>query len=620
MKKFIFIAISSFMGAIAFATFFTFQLIIFLDISPSFANLKFYIMPLLLGSTVGAFLGNWFVQLKMNRDVLEKIVEERTSELEESNKQLQKEIEERKQVEQKLKMAKTQAEDANRSKSEFLANMSHEIRTPLNAIIGFSQIVLKYSTSHQLPPKYHEYLKHIVLGGEHLLELINNILDLSKIEVGKMSLSMEDINLKQLIQGIYHIHLPEAQRKGLQFCYDFASDLPEFVCSDRTKLNQILMNLVANAIKFTERGNVKLLAKRAGGHLWFQVQDDGIGIAVDRQKAIFVAFEQEDGSTTRRFGGSGLGLAIAQNIVTLLDGRIWVESELGQGATFYVELPLVEGARVQPQHSEDLSEYQFSSDNIILVVEDNMMNQTMIKALFEELNLSIHLANNGKEGIEKLLEFQARNRLPDLVLMDIHMPVMDGVEAVTLIRQHHNMKDMPIIVLSADAFTEQKKEVLKFGFSDYLTKPIDLTKALPLFKKYLQTQERKERPITPPYRQDEKTRARYSQHSDRTDLLHEGVLNSYSSSFREKLIHLFHQQVPKSIEELRQCIEEQDAKGIAEVAHHIKGSSLSLGASQMVAICHDMQEMGEQKKLSGVNASFERLKESYEETIKALIR
>ena len=423
--------------------------------------------------------------------LISRSISKQQKDLETSNKKLVEDQEQIRQLNGELAIAKTEADLANTSKTQFLSNMSHEIRSPLNAISGFSQILTNKVKKMNMPHEFIQFLDNINLSSQNLSELINNILDLSKIEAGKMELSYEPLNLRQLFQGIYHINKTNAHKKGLNFSYSYDDNLPKAIETDRTKVNQILMNLASNAIKFTPKGKeVTLKAIRDQDFIVFQVIDQGIGISKDRLGTVFNSFEQADNTITRRFGGTGLGLSITKKMVEIMGGNISVESEEGKGSIFAVSIPLKETEeQVVVQQKEHLDNYHFSKDNIVLVVEDDELNQEVLKALFGELGLVVHVAGNGKTGIEKMIDLK-----PNLILMDMHMPVMDGLEATQKIRQMDSFADIPIVAISADAFIQQQRKALEAGVNQYMTKPIDLKKLMPLLSEYLVHANRSEAP------------------------------------------------------------------------------------------------------------------------------
>ncbi|MBF0351456.1 MAG: response regulator [SAR324 cluster bacterium] len=371
-------------------------------------------------------------------------------------------------TENELKQARINAEKISASKTSFLSSMSHEIRTPLNAISGFCGIILDQMQEVEIPAEMKQYLRNIHGASRTLAELVNNILDLAKIEAGKMSISEENLNLKALIQGIYHINKFKALEKQILFSFSYNASLPEVIYSDRTKINQILLNLTSNALKFTPQGKsvrIEVLADD-DSHLLIQVADEGIGIPENRLDAVFGEFEQANTSTARNYGGTGLGLAITKRMVELMQGEISIQSTVGQGSLFTVRLPLrhSEGTAIAMELETNL--VKFSGENRVLLVEDNPLNQEMMVALFKNMGMDLHVCGNGQEGILKTDEL-----MPDLVLMDIDMPVMDGITATLKIREKY--QDLPIIGISANAFKSQKMNALRAGMNEYLTKPVD---------------------------------------------------------------------------------------------------------------------------------------------------
>ncbi len=387
---------------------------------------------------------------------------------------------ERKRIEVDLRRAKEAAESASTAKTVFLANVSHEIRTPLNAIVGFSRILLKHKS--QISPRFLRYLENIRVSGINLTEIINNVLDLAKIEAGRVELQEEEIDIRILIQSLYQISKDRAAEKGVQVQYDIDPLVPRSVRSDRTRINQILMNLVDNAIKFTSKGNlVRIDVYRAGGEVIMQIVDQGDGIPRNRLHAIFEPFEQADSSTTRTHGGTGLGLAIVQELTGILGGTISVESIIGKGSTFSVKLPLPTSETDSRQEGElDWNQYSFPVGIRPLLAEDNLLNQEMVLATLKEVGLSANVASNGAEVVEMAAKLK-----PPLILMDLHMPVMDGFTATRRIRANPETADIPIIGLSADAFVERESEAQGAGMSHFLTKPVNLNDLMPLLIRYL---------------------------------------------------------------------------------------------------------------------------------------
>jgi polar amino acid transport system substrate-binding protein/two-component system sensor histidine kinase EvgS len=388
------------------------------------------------------------------------------------NRKLTKEIQERKELEKKLLKAKRVADAANKSKSEFLANMSHEIRTPMNAIVGFTELL-----NEQLEePRLKAYVKTIQNASNTLLTLINDILDLSKIEAGKLKIKKTPTNLTNLANEVSSIFTMSIQKKGLELLLDIDKDIPSSLLLDEVRLRQILFNLIGNAVKFTQHGFIKFRIRvfdvkehLSKLNIEISIEDSGIGIAKDQLEKIFKEFEQTDGHDSRKFGGTGLGLSISKRLSEMMGGDISVKSIEGKGTTFSVHLYDVDISSIQNENQD-----QQDTTNIkniifhkatILVVDDIQDNRELIKKNFEDTNVNVITANDGYEALEA---FKEKN--PDLVLMDIRMPNMDGYEASKRLKE---ISDVPIIALTASVMQSHEEQINKNKYFDgYLRKPV----------------------------------------------------------------------------------------------------------------------------------------------------
>lgn len=404
--------------------------------------------------------------------------------LQKSNEDLESRVEERTL---ELQAAKQLADNANQAKSEFLANMSHELRTPLNGILGYAQIL---NRSKVLPDKERHGVQIIYQCGSHLLTLINDILDISKIEARKLDLAPTAIHLPSFLQGVVEICRVRADQKDIDFIYQPDSDLPEGIEADEKRLRQVLINLLGNAIKFTDNGSVTLKvevldpsANISMLRLKFQIKDTGIGIAEDQLSRLFREFEQV-GEQKRQLEGTGLGLAISQKIVGLMGGEIKVKSELGIGSNFFFEVALPIATNWAKQNSvsqgRTILGYEGSPKHI-LIVDDRWENRSVLINLLEPIGFSFTEAENGQEGLEK-----AREKSPDLVITDLAMPIMDGFTLLKQLRDDPELKNLLVIVSSASVAQIDQQMSLEARSNDFLAKPVEAEELFTLVAKHLQ--------------------------------------------------------------------------------------------------------------------------------------
>ncbi|MBF0558464.1 MAG: response regulator, partial [Nitrospirae bacterium] len=511
-------------------------------------------------------------------------------------------------AEEALAKAKEIAEDATRVKSDFLANMSHELRTPMNAIIGYSEMLVE-DAEEIGQRKFVADLNKINFAGKHLLGLINDILDFSKIEAGKLHFECVDFSLEDVMSHLADIAVIKAQDKGLKLLFDVGTDVPAALRGDPLRLGQILINLVNNAVKFTEDGEItvgiKCLADGPDGvSLRFDVADTGIGLTEAQRSKLFTAFTQADSSTSRKYGGTGLGLTISKRLVEMMGGEIGVDSEPGVGSDFHftAKFPLqAEQRRFDTsadgilnalgkdavrwtsgqQKQEDYKKAEkLVNGSCLLLVEDNAVNQEVALKILQDAGIGVDIAQNGAEAIEKV-----RQKDYDGVLMDCQMPVMDGFEATRRIRQDMHFTGLPIIAMTANAMAGDREKCIECGMNDHVAKPIDVGRLFMTLARWV-------KPKAPP--------VEITAREEKEDVLPnvqgvelEKALRRTGGNTRllRTMFSRFCETQADVMERIRTALVNEDAETAAREAHMLKGLAGNIGADIMFSLAGKLEGM-----------------------------
>jgi PAS domain S-box-containing protein len=546
--------------------------------------------------------------LQTAHDNLEQRVEARTSELKTANEQLIKEIEERKQAEKalvesetKLKKAKEEAERANSSKSIFLANMSHEIRTPISGIIGASEMLMLSNLSND----HKETIGMIKNSAASLLTIINDILDLSKIEAQKLEILREDFDLYESMKNHLKPFSIEVHQKGLEMTLNILPDVPQFLRGDSHRVGQVLRNIVGNALKFTDQGQILITVKNVYNHtypvhLLFSVSDTGKGIPDNKIPQLFQTYSQVDDSPQKKRKGTGLGLSISKQIVELMGGRIWAESKPGKGSTFYFTVVFDKAKAETPKNPVGIQyeiDHQQMAPLRILLAEDNKLNQKFVSCLLSQSGHQVFCVDNGNEVLEAMEQMRF-----DLILMDVQMPELDGVAATKKIRSTQNDKinsDIPIIALTAYAMKGDRERFISAGMDDYITKPVNFNELKWIMTRVLNTHHKHFSESMPSNEQANRLPSLDQQTGmhrvkGKTELLHE-------------LYQMYLSDLPELLQKMKKAVDQSDFETLSNTAHRMKSTSGTIGAVQSQHLSHQIEIASRNHNLNKVNQLFPEL-------------
>ncbi len=533
-----------------------------------------------------------------------------------------RDITDRKNIDNEIREAKTHAEKSAKAKSVFLSNMSHEIRTPLNVILGLTGILQKSGFSQ--PDIDKKNLDGIQFSAENLLILINDILDFSKIEAGKLTLHNTDFDLRELIINISRGFKIKADEKGLQYAMHIDSSVPKFIVGDQLRLNQILVNLLGNAIKFTHEGEISIHVKakksiRKRITVTFSVKDTGVGIATDKLKNIFESFYQVHKPGKNKIEGTGLGLSISKQLIELQGGVLNAESKPGKGSVFEFSIVYTKSnfksSKLGEKSASNTDNTQNLSNLKALIVEDNKMNQFFIKQVFTNWGIESHIADNGKDALKKL-----EQHTYDLILMDMHMPIMDGPEAAKKIRKSTDSRinNIPIIACSADVFPESKKKALDSGMNFYLSKPLSEQTLEEILLNIASDTIVKNPTPTNTDNAEEKTNPVVDSEKFCDFTFLEKTFDN-DKEIIKGILQIFIDETPGDYQMLQQAIDDKQGNAIKQAAHKLKSSFKTIGLQKEAVLLENIEQLSKNpSKYEILKVNFDQLHYSFPKIIQEI--